>query len=75
MDDSFEEPMDISDSDDEEFDKDATYKVLSIDEITHKMEQIIEGVVSSTEVIEPILFVFCVCQESKIKLLFQFLKC
>lgn len=60
MDDSFEEQMDISDYEDEEFEiKDATYKALSIDEITDKMEKIIERVISSTEVIgliELILF-------------------
>lgn len=52
MDDSYDDPMDLSDYDEEEFEiKDATYKVLSIDEITVKMERNIERVVSSTEVI------------------------
>lgn len=57
MDDFFEEPMDVSDDDslDSINVKDATYKVVSIDEIKHKMEQVIEAVVSSTKVIE---FVF-----------------
>lgn len=54
MDESYDDQMDFSDyDDDEEFEiKDATYKVLSIDEITVKMEKNIERVVSSTEVIE-----------------------
>lgn len=55
MDDDSFEPMFISDSDDESLDssnlKDATYNVLSIDEIAHKMELVIEDVVSSTQVI------------------------
>ena len=50
--------MDISYSDDEEIDvKEPTYKVVSIDEITNKMEKTIEAVVSSTEVIQLIPFI------------------
>lgn len=59
MDDSFEEQMDLSDYDDDEYEiKDATYKVLSIDEITDKMEKVVERIVSSTEVIDLIIINF-----------------
>lgn len=63
MDNSFEDLVSDSDSDNDWLDssdsfKEATYIVISIDEINHKMKQAIEGVVSSTKVniIEFILF-------------------
>lgn len=56
MGDSFEDSMDMFDSDSDSLDssnvKDATYQVKTIDEITHKMEQVIQTIVSSTEVSE-----------------------
>lgn len=61
MDDSSEDQMDISDIDDDDDEieiKDATYKVLSIDAVTDKMEKTIERVVSSTQVIAFIIPTF-----------------
>lgn len=52
--------MDTFDSDDDSLDstdvKDATYKVMNINEITQKMERVIGDVISSTDVIEVILY-------------------
>ncbi|XP_031635616.1 potential E3 ubiquitin-protein ligase ariadne-1-like [Contarinia nasturtii] len=49
MDDTFDESLEFSDSDSEEMPlKDATYEALNIEEITHKMNQKIEEVVSTT---------------------------
>lgn len=50
MDDDFY-PMDISDSDDDEsYEREPTYKVLSIEQVNQKMHQIVDGIESSTGV-------------------------
>lgn len=54
MNDFNEDSMDFYDSDDDSSDfsndKDSTYKVMTIDEITDNMEQSIQAIVSPTEV-------------------------
>lgn len=62
MNDFNEDSMDFYDSDvdssDFSDDKDSTYKVMTIDEVTDKMEQSIQAVVSPTEVKQSFFWVF-----------------
>lgn len=62
MNDFNEDSMDFYDSDDDSSDfsndKDSTYKVMTIDEITDNMEQSIQAIVSPTEVKQLIFCVF-----------------